>query len=486
MYVTIHTPYGTDEKETKGITEEVEKRLFEIEEIKSFVTNIGTQGVDMFSYLNEEENGTPIIARINIYIGEERQRTQKSWKIAEKVREKIKDIPGADIQVVEIGGGVSAGSPIDIKISGENLDALETTAKEFETILKSIHGTREVHSSLGNEIPEIQVKVDKVKAAALGLDNQMVAFSIRNAAHGLVATTFRDGQDEIDVMIQTSEKQLRTLHDLEKIYFYTRKGTAVPFSQVAEFVEGNSIKSITHENGIRTMQVTAKTEDGITSLEVLQAFEEKIERYTFPDGITYKYGGENEEMTESFGNMAVNMFIAVIFVFIILAVQFNSFSQPFIIMLTVPLAMIGVMMGLGITRAPFDIIAFVGLVGLVGIVVNDAIVMIDYMNYLRKTGYEIKAAIKEAGITRFMPVMSTTITTAGGILPLTIQQSVYAPLGITLIAGLGMATVLTLIIIPTMYSIIEEYKLKKKIKYMLKQTNTSTFNRSIGIIEYNE
>lgn len=464
MYVTINTPPGTSEKQTKAITEEVEKRLFGVKEIEHFVTNIGIHGIDMFSNLTEDEKGTPTKARIMIDLGQERYRERKSYEIAEELRERIKGIPGAEIKVVELQGGPPSGEPIDIKLLGEDLDELQKTAADFQTFIKEIPGTRDVKTSIKDGIPEIQVKVDKVKAAALGLDNQSIAFSIRNAANGLVATTFRDGQDEIDVILKTTEKRLKTIYDLEKIYFYTRSGTAVPFSQVAEFLEGESIQTISHDNGIRQLKVTAKLQEGSTAVEAIKAFEEIIKGYSLPDGVTYKYGGEGEVMAESFGEMMINMLLAAMLVFIILAIQFNSFSQPLIIMFTVPMAIIGVMAGLAITGYAFSFFSFVGLVGLIGIAVNDAIVLIDYINYLRKNGYEMKEAIKETGMTRFMPVMATTITTAGGILPLTIQQPMFASMGITIIAGLCMATVLTLVIVPTMYSIFEGHKLKKKMR----------------------
>lgn len=239
-------------------------------------------------------------------------------------------------------------------------------------------------------------------------------------------------------------------------------GKAIPLAQVTEIVETKSSPAIYHVDGKRRISVFGKLQEGITANEAVEIFNKKIKSYPLPDGIEIEYDGEEEAMGDSFGDMMVNMVIAAILVFIILSIQFNSLSQPFIILFTVPLALIGVMLGLAFTGHNFGFVSFVGVVALVGIAVNDAIVLVDYINYLRSCGYEMKEAIKETGITRFLPVLATTITTAGGILPLTIKDPFFAPMGIALIWGLCMASVLTLIIIPTMYSIFEGRKLKRK------------------------
>jgi HAE1 family hydrophobic/amphiphilic exporter-1 len=237
---------------------------------------------------------------------------------------------------------------------------------------------------------------------------------------------------------------------------------------VAEVVETESIMNITHEDSKRRVAVLGEIDaERVTAVEIINKFKEEIKDYAMPEGVVLELGGEMEEMEESFENMMNNMILAAILVYIILAIQFNSLTQPLIILFAVPMALIGVMPGLVITGNKFGFVAFVGVVALVGIAVNDAIVLVDYINYLRGTGHNLKDAILETGKTRFLPVLATTITTAGGILPITLKEAFYAPLGIALICGLCMSTLLTLVIVPTMYSILEEHKqkrLNKKIK----------------------
>ena len=209
-------------------------------------------------------------------------------------------------------------------------------------------------------------------------------------------------------------------------------------------------------------------ETGYNASVITSEFQNAIKDYELPNGITVSYGGEMESLQESFAEMFRNMMVAAVLVYIILSVQFNSLSQPLIILFTLPMALIGVMPGLLITGNDFGFVAFVGVVALVGIAVNDAIVLVDYINYLRKNGYELYDAVRETGISRFIPVMATTITTAGGILPLSIKEKFFQPLGVALICGLCTATILTLIIIPSLYTIMEERKMKKAEKKLRK------------------
>jgi len=464
IFLNINTPQGSTLEDTLQIVEQVEKELLRVDGIKHFVSYVGNEGASIWSDLSIESQGQPNQAKINIQLYDAKDRQQSSMDIADSLRKSFSDIAGADISVVELEDGPPSGAPVYITLKGENLDALEQTAKDFAKILDSVDGVRDIDTSMGETKPEIQIHVDKQKAAALGLNDQTIAFTVRNAVNGFTATTYRDQQDEIDVIIRTRDQRLKAISDLEKIFVYNPMGKAIALSQVTELIETKSSPAIHHVDMKRYISVFGEVQEGITPKEAVEVFSKKIESYPLPDGIEIEYGGEEEAMGDSFGDMMVNMIIAAILVFIILSVQFNSLSQPFIILSTVPMALIGVMPGLAITGHNFGFVSFVGLVALVGIAVNDAIVLVDYINYLRKNGYEINEAIKETGITRFIPVMATTITTAGGILPLTIKDPFFAPMGIALICGLCMASILTLIIIPTMYSIFEGRKLKQNMR----------------------
>ncbi len=458
IYVNVDAPLGTKLEDTAEITEEVESILFGVPEIESFVSNIGITGADSFDDFQTSTGATPHIAKIVIDLKDEKNRKRTSMDVAAELRTKLRRIPGANIEVQELQSGPPKVTPINVMIRGSNLDNLEMVAKDFEKLLEDVEGTRDVDSSVSEGAPELQIKINKEKAASLGLSDFDVAIQIRNIVHGLKATTFRKDQDEIDVVIRTSDKEFKSIRDLEKIYFYNRFGQPIPFNQIAQIKETKSFNTITHIDLTRQVNVTSEVEKGVLSTDIVKRFKEKIKDYDLPNDVEVKFGGEDEEIKETFTDMFENMVIAAILVFIILSVQFNSLSQPLIILFAVPMALIGVMPGLVITGNNFTFVAFVGVVALVGIAVNDAIVLVDYINYLRKTGYGLDQAIKVTGMTRFIPVLATTITTAGGILPITLKQPFFSPMGYSLIFGLCMATVLTLVVIPVLYSLLEQLK----------------------------
>lgn len=468
IYIDIETPNGTTIEITDKISKEIEKLMFEYDEIAGFVANIGITGADSFSSISDNA-GDPNIGRIILDLIPEENRDITSMDLAAQIRGKLKNITGAKINIVEAENGPPSEAPIAIDIMGEDLSKVEIVASDFEEMLRNIPGTRDVTSTVSEGDPELQIRIDKERAARYGLNDMSIAMSIRNAVNGLKATTYRVNQEEIDVIIKTSESKLNKKTDIERLYFYNSKGQTIEFNQVARLIETKGYTTIVHEEMKRRVKVTSQLKDGIVAADVSKIFDEKIANYNLPKGLTTTQGGEIGDIQETFLDMFINMIIAAILVYLILAVQFNSLSQPFIILFTVPMALIGVMYGLLLMGHNFGFVSFVGVVALVGIAVNDAIVLVDYINYLRKNGYELYDAVRETGITRFIPVMATTITTAGGILPITLKQEFFAPLGYALIFGLTVATVLTLVVVPVMYTMLEEGKLKKERKRAIKQ-----------------
>ncbi len=478
LYIDITTPQGSTLDQTSAVAEKVERLLFDYPEIETFVSNVGITGADSFDSFNGASSGSPDIARftIDLYSADDRERT--SMDIAADLREKVKRIPGAEIEVQELEDGPPSDAPVSIGIIGEDLVKMEETANVFKGILEDLDGTRDVATSLKAGGPEIEIRIDKEKAAIYGLDEYTIASTIRNTVTGLKATTYRNNQEEIDVTIHSGADNMQSMDDLNSMYFYNRSGQSIRFDQVAHFEESQTSPMIRHEDGRRRVTVTAQTVAGANTVTIMDAFKAKLENTPLPEGITVKYGGELGDMQDSFTDMFVNMIVAAILVYIILAVQFNSLSQPLIILFAVPLGLIGVMPGLVITGNSFGFLAFIGVVALVGIAVNDAIVLVDYINYLRKNGYDLYDAVEETGKTRFMPVLATTITTAGGILPITLKQEFFGPMGYALIFGLMMATILTLVAVPTLYTMLEEFKLnvqaKKHAKSERAQLQTET------------
>lgn len=482
LYVNIETPIGTPLQRTDTLVAEVEQRLMDIPEIITFVSNVGTYGVDSLNDFSTSSTGNGTIGQIIIDLTPVDERERTSMEIADVIRDRIADLPGGKISVQELSSGPPSGTAVMIKVMGEDLDALKQVTQDFESTLKTIPGVSNVNSSVSQGQSELQIVIDKTKAKAYGLQEAMIGLAVRNATEGYKATTFRTELDDINVVLRTESQSLTSIEQIKSIAIQNPSGQIVKLGDVADVKIAEGLNGINRENSDRRMYVGSDVLEGYNAVEVTAAFEEATKDYPLPEGITIQYSGVVQDIEETFTEMLINMLIAVILVFLILAVQFNSLSQPMIILITLPLAMIGVMPGLYFTGNTFGFVAFIGVVALVGIAVNDAIVLVDYANYLRKNGQPLMEALVETGKSRFIPVLATTITTAGGILPLSIKEKFFQPMGMALIFGLSVATILTLIIIPVLYTmqaLAKEKKAQKKIQKELKR-NGGTYNETMA------
>lgn len=469
LYISVSTPRGTPIERTDTILSEVEKTLLDIPEIETFVTNVGSGGADSFEGFGDSSASNPTYGRITIdlYPADDRQRS--SMELSKELSEKIKDIPGATIKIEELQSGPPSSAPILIRVKGEDLDDMKKVTADLEATLKQMQGIKDLTSSVSQGEAELRIQLDRGKVKRYGISEAQVGFSIRNAVEGIKATTYRIGQNDIDVMIKSGNTDIQSVNDIYNIVMVSQTGAVVKVGDVAVITMEEGLAGISREDLQRQMYVQSNLAEGYNAVEVTEQFKEKIKNYVLPDGIQIAYGGEFEDIQQTFTDMLVNMAIAGILVFLILSVQFNSLSQPLIILVTVPMSLIGVLPGLFITGNSFGFVAFIGVVALVGIGVNDAIVLVDYANGLRKEGKPLIEAIVETGRSRFIPVMATTITTAGGILPLSIQEKFFQPMGVALIFGLCTASVLTLVIIPVLYVVLELRKEKRIAKKQLKQ-----------------
>lgn len=452
--IQVELPQGYLLKDTENIVAQIEDIVLEYPEIVTIVSSVGSTGGNPLRGGGSSENQ----AKISIDLVAEEERDKSSNEIIDSLRRDIKKIAGANITIGQQRMGPSGGKPISIELRGESFDSLEKVANDFESILSKIDGVAETSTTVGDGPPELKVVVNKEKASLLGLNVSTIASEVRRSVQGMTVSTFKENQDEVDIVARTTEEQIKSINDFQKIYFTSSKGEKISFSQVASLVETRGYVSIKHDDFDRIVKVESNIIRGANSTEIIKEFRSQISDYTLPEDVEISYGGEQRDIRESFTDMFFNMGIAILLVFIILAVQFNSLSQPLVVLFSVPLATIGAFAGLIITKNSFGLFAFMGVVALVGIAVNDAIVLVDYINYLRKHGYEMLEAIKEGGKSRFAPVFATSITTIGGILPLALKEPDYAQLGFALIFGLVASTVLTLIFIPVLYSLVEGFK----------------------------
>lgn len=464
--VNITMSNGTQLQETNQITQRVEAIIAQIPAVDRMFVTVGSLGGGM----NLSNSGGGDTASISVSLKPLKQRNISTAQVVENIRNKVETIPGAEIKVSEISTsmGVSMGSaPLSIKISGADLDKLCDISKQIQDILKSVEGTRQVESSISQSRPEVQIYVDRVKASYYGLGTAQVASIVRTSLQGRVATRYRVAGEEIDVRVQIPLENNKTFEQLKNIKISTPIGVEIPLSTIADVSIEEGPITINRENQQRYVTVSSQI-FGRDIGSIIKDINTKLQNISLPSGYSIEFGGEAKEMQEAFINLGQALILAIVLVYMIMAAQFESLMHPFVIMFSIPLAYTGSALGLVIAGAALSVPALLGVIMLAGIVVNNAIVLIDYINKLRQKGMERTEAILKAGPTRLRPILMTTLTTILGLIPLALGigegAEMEAPLAIVVIGGLISSTVLTLIVIPIIYTFFDDLSLKWKNK----------------------
>jgi HAE1 family hydrophobic/amphiphilic exporter-1 len=449
LSVQIIMPKGSVLSETEAVVKEVEAIIGEIPETGMVYTTVGGGGSLNLS------SSTTNQASIYLQLVNEKKRRRSVDEVVEWVRQRTAGIPGAEIGVTATSmiSISSSGKPISFKLKGNDFEMLDQISADLVNLIKEVEGTREVESSLDEGRPELQVLIDRERASTLGLNAYSIASYIRTAVEGATATRFKVNGKEYDVVVSLQEMS-KGIPGLSQMLIPTPTGLQVPLGEIAEIKVVEGPNAITREDQERVVTISAAIA-GRDLNSVTRDIEEKLTQYSLPFGYSIDVGGEAEEMVSAFRDLFIVFLLAIIFVYMILAAQFESLLQPFIIMLTVPLGFIGVVWALAIAGLNLSVPAIVGLIVLAGIVVNNAIVLIDYTNNLRSEGLSVYDALMQAGPTRFRPIMMTALTTILGLLPMSIGigegTELQAPLAVVVIGGLVVSTFLTLIVIPVFY-----------------------------------
>ncbi|MBN2542590.1 efflux RND transporter permease subunit [bacterium] len=452
FFININYPQGTNINKTDSLSSEIEKMLLEVPEIKTVAANIGHGNPRL--YYN-------IAARINrsnhaqLFVELTTRDAHVYEHIITHLRDEFKSLPGVEIEVKELEQGPPVAAPVHIRLLGENLEILKSIAADVEDIVKLQEGTINVNNPFKSARTDLKVNVNRDKAGMMGIPLSEIDKTVRMCLAGIRISEYTDENgDSYDLIIRTNQEGSASIEDLRNIYVSSLAGKLIPLSQLATIEFIDDPLEISHFNLERNVAISADVIRGYSTDRVTKGIIEKLENYDFPEGYEYYVAGEMEERQSSFGGMLQAIMIAIVAIFGVLVLQFRSFKQPFIVFSAVPLAIIGSILALLITRNSFSFTAFIGLTSLVGIVVNNAIILVDYANKLRNEGKSIIEALKISGETRFSPIILTTGTTIGGLLPLTLSGgTLWAPLGWTIIGGLITSTMLTLIVVPVLYKL---------------------------------
>lgn len=452
--IEIKLPQGTNINTTLDLGKKVEQILLRKKGIEDVMSHVGQEGPRIYYNINFFRTKSPHKAQFFVTVPEG-EKGEKASRVISELRPTLERMPGARIELKELEQGPPVGAPVAIKFKGDDMAVLERLAQDYKDLLESIPGTVDVSDDASEPIPQVRIRVDTDKARLLGVSNAAIAQTLRTAVYGTTATSFRLEDEEIDVIVSLGETSRNDLGIFNSLYLKSVQGFKIPFRQVADIQIISDIGAIHRENLTRT--VTARSEvQGRLAEDIVHDLKAKATSLEIPAGYHVEYEGETKERTESFMSLGWAMVAAFMLVYIVLVAQFNSYKQPLTIALSLPFGLVGAVLGLWLTGYSFGFMAFLGVVSLTGIVVNDAIVLIDFINVLRRKGTDMRSAVTEAGKLRFRPVMLTTLSTVGGLMPLAIRGgSLWGPMCNVIIFGLSMATILTLIIIPVMYEILE-------------------------------
>ncbi len=452
--INVTLPQGTEIEKSNEASKVLEEHIKTIDGVKHFMALAGAQGASEFDFsLSSSSVENSLYFSIMLFESDERDMT--SGEIMELMRDvEAPELVGATLTFVLFEEGPPSDDPIVFRVYGEDNDKLQVLAKDLAGILGNVEGTVEIDDGLQESIQEYQIRFDRNKMQTLGLTTATVANFLRNAQSGMDVGVYRENGDETDIIMRLNEEDRASLEDLEQLQIMTMSGP-VPLSTFIEADLAGSLSSINHHDLDKIITLRSQLLPGYNAGQVLAEFQQELESYEFPEGYGVSFGGEDEEIKESFTNLFYALWVAVVLIYLILIAQFNSYAQPFIILSTMPLALIGVFGGLLIMGMTLNFPGFIGVVALVGIVVNNAILIIDAINKQRQAGLEIALAILEGASRRFRPVVLTTLTTVLAIIPTTLTDEMWGSLGVSIIFGLSFSTLLTLFIIPILYFMLE-------------------------------
>ncbi|MGD9344972.1 MAG: efflux RND transporter permease subunit, partial [Candidatus Aminicenantes bacterium] len=450
LIININTPEGSNLEKTDEVARYVESVCEGRPEIKNYTVNVG-RGNPQIHYNVESEELNVAHAQILIEL------VAFDFKMVEglvrDLRSEFADYPGAKIEVKELEQGPPVEAPIAIKILGENMETLRNLARDVEGMFLATAGTVNVNNPQKTTVSDLHIEINRAKAGMSGIPMVEIDRTVRASIAGMPISTYRDKEGkEYDIVVRLPFEDKPRPEDFDRITVTSLTGAQIPLNQIASVTFRSSPKQIDHYNFDRTVTITSDVEIGYSTDRVTRSIIAKLDEYQWPKGYSYYVAGEMESQQESFGGMGKAIVIAMIAIFAVLVLQFQSFSQPVIVYVAIPLAVIGSIFALLITGNTFSFTAFIGLTSLVGIVVNNSIILVDYTNKLRADGKSIIEALKEAGETRFVPIILTTATTIGGLLPLTLRGgTMWGPSGWTIIGGLMVSTFLTTVVVPVLY-----------------------------------
>jgi len=452
--IRINPPAQVNIKNTDTISRFVEKELTKISDVQFYATNVGMGNPQI--YYNEVRSiKKPNFAEIFVQLDPATSVERKLFLI-DSLRNEWTPFYGAKVQINNFEQGPPVVAPVEVRLLGDNLDSLRALSFKIENLIKSVPGTIYVNNPVSNLQTDLRVKINKEKAALLGVPTISIDKTLRLALSGIpIGIMSDDDGEDYQILIKKKENTPLDLDVFKTLFVENVRGKAIPLTQFAHLELESSPLSINHLDKTRMVSISAFVSKGYLNDEVIKLVMDKLDQFSLPSGYTYQMGGEYETRQESFSGFTI-IIILTIFLFIgILLLEFKTFKSTIIVLSVIPLGMVGALAALWLTGNSLSFVAVVGLIALAGIEIKNTILLVDFTNQLREEGKPLDIAIREAGEIRFLPIILTSLTAIGGLIPIALSTNpLISPLAIVLIGGLISSTLLSRIFTPVIYKLI--------------------------------
>ncbi|HEU4530433.1 MAG TPA: efflux RND transporter permease subunit, partial [Steroidobacteraceae bacterium] len=451
--VTVEAPNGTSLRETDRALRFVESHLAQMPEVRSWFSNLG-HGNPQIYYNHIVRRDAPNFAEVFVQLHE--YDTRETPRLLDALRRKLETYAAANIYVKEFENGPPISAPIAVRIVGPDLTVIENLARRIEKLIKATPGTRDVENPLRVARTNLRLAVDSQKASMLGVPTVDLDRAVRLTVAGLPVGTYKniDGE-QYDIVVRTPVGERADYDTLLQARVPSMAGGTLPLSQLATLEFERAPTRIMRYNRERSVTIDSEVEAGYNTAAVTDAVVEQLDAMQWPRGYHYKLGGEAESGAESFAGIGTAIIIAIFGIFAVLVLEFGSFKSTLIVLTVVPLGIFGGMLALLATGNDLSFTASIGFIALIGIEIKNSILLVDFTNQLREQGVPLDEAIERAGEMRFLPILLTSATAIGGLLPLALQNiGLYSPMAWVIIGGLISSTVLARLVTPVMYKLI--------------------------------
>lgn len=474
IIIDVELPSGTRLEETDRVVREIERRVADLPDIRVIAAGTGAGSQSDFGVSG---GGDSTVGRITLDLLDREDRAQNSFVTMERARELVRGIPGVVIDVNRPSEGPPVGDPVSIELSGEDFATLGLISQRIRDRISDVEGLVSLDDDFDLARPEIVVHLDRTQAARLGLTTATVAGTIRTAVNGTEASTFRHGDDDIDITVRLQEGSRTSVEDLKRLAVVANGGEQIPISSIATVERSNALTSITHKDHKRVVTVSGKVTEPRLAEPVRSRVTERVAAISdlLPAGYSLTFGGQSEDEEEAKEFLSNAFVFGVLLVLALMVAKFDSLALPFIVITTVFMSMVGVLLGLLLLEMPFGIIMTgLGVISLAGIVVNNAIVLLDFGEQMGERGLPRRRRILETGSRRLRPVLLTAVTTILGLIPLSTgfefdfralrfsgggeSSQWWQSMGVAVIFGLAFATFLTLVVLPVLYDLLLQWR----------------------------